>query len=121
MSKNHLIRKVNVIVGCLCRIHNWLIDESPRVGGALYPPPHTNEDTVTHMLNGAVGMELRTNNEHGAPPLPLQLLDGGDHFDDDPDQILRKRISRMYDNTQLPRENMCTHVAELHLRRPQWN
>jgi hypothetical protein len=55
-------------------------------------------------------------------------LNGGEHFDDDPGYILRRRkVTRRItvgesNSDMLPRDNICCHVSELDLQRPmQWS
>ena len=52
-----------------------------------------------------------------------ELTGGGHHFDDDPNYIVRRRISQSYGPAGylLPREAMFTHVVNRDLRRPKRN
>ena len=68
--------------------------------------------------------------------LPTQLLDGGNHFDDDPERTIRratfsprppttlegKRDSNRYGESKLPRDNLCMKVYDMkNLSRPAEN
>ena len=70
----------------LCRVHNWLIDR--RVG-----PISTSIFALTMAIGRAVSMESRTG--HGRQErFPNQLMDGGEHFGDDPGRVIRRGIAR---------------------------
>ena len=78
--------------------------------------PHSDDDELTMALAGAVLMTEREGNM-----VPGQLLDGGEHFDDDHDRRVRRRRpphpphlcpnvacdSNRYWVSKLPRENLC--------------
>ena len=91
--RNHKIKKVIAIVACLCRVHNWLIDR--RVGpiSTSVLPAHTDDDALAMAIGGAVSMESRTG--HGRQErFPNQLMDGGEHFGDDPGRVIHRGIAR---------------------------
>ncbi len=111
-AQQHTMTKVIAIMSCLCRIHNFLIDHN---GQGSDIPPHTNDDTLTLAIDGAVPMEITPETDI---PLPAQLMGGGEHFDDDPDRAIRRRVSRGYKEDELPRGNMMLHVTGQGLRRP---
>ena len=48
--------------------------------------PHSDDDELTMAIAGAVPMTQREGNV-----VPGQLLDGGEHFDDDHDRRVRRR------------------------------
>jgi hypothetical protein len=113
-------------MNCLCRIHNFVIDTKfePEV-----PVLITEEDHFQMVLDGAILMETEQyvnerNGGDGSVEIPREILDGGEHFDDDPDYILRRRtVTRRItvgesNSDMLPRENICCHVSELDLQRP---
>ena len=66
---------------------------------------------------------------------PNQLLDVGNHFNDDPNRRIRRTVahprppttttgirdSNRFDRGKLPRENMCIKVMNLGMRRPAPN
>ena len=64
----------------------------------------------------------------GAPadtPLVDELTGGGEHFDDDTEYLMRRRITQAYHADMLPRTSMSIHITNLGLRRPvrnlNWN
>ena len=53
--------------------------------------PHTDEDALSMAFEGAVLLEERRG--HGRRErFPNQLLDAGNHFNDDPDRIIREQM-----------------------------
>ena len=71
MNANIPINRVNALVSCLCKIHNYCIDN-----GNAKPPQRYPHDALTLMdLINDTGSE----NAH-----PLGLLGGGEHFNDIP-------------------------------------
>ena len=59
--------------------------------GAL--PAHTDDDALTMAIGGAAGMESRTG--HGRRErFPNQLMDGGEHFGDDPGRFIRRGVAQ---------------------------
>ncbi len=81
-------------------------------------PPVTANDDLAMAFGGAVPLETRDGESTVAP---LQLLDGGEHFEDDPDRSIRRdrRVSLRYGDGKLPRESMMEHVHVMGLRRPR--
>lgn len=101
------INRVNALVACLCRLHNFCIDN-----GDSKPPNQYERDPLTLMdfSNHIDGEEAR----------PLGLLDAGAHFDDIEGgrrgaTVLGRRRAR----ARLPREIMLQHVVELDIHRPR--
>jgi hypothetical protein len=120
------MKKIAALMNCLCCIHNFVIDTKfePEVPALI-----TEEDHFQMVLDGAISMETEQyvnerNGGDGIVEIPRQILDGGEHFDDDPGYILRRRtVTRRItvgesNSDVLPRENICCHVSELDLRRP---
>ena len=133
-AMRHSMTKVMAIVASMCRIHNWLIDR--RVGPITTAsiPPHTDEDALSMALEGAVPLEVRPGHSRNER-FPNQLLDVGNHFNDDPNRRIRRTVahprppttttgirdSNRFDRGKLPRENMCIKVMNLGMRRPAPN
>ena len=101
MPKNYSIKKIMAVVSCLCRLHNFLIDDKDDAA----PVPSSAEDEWNLAVNGAVPLQRRDGMQ-----LPLQLMDGGHHHNDDP---LRSRREQRRDLPTLPRGQMLTTVATL--------
>eukprot|EP00553_Chaetoceros_curvisetus_P012112 CAMPEP_0204641546 /NCGR_PEP_ID=MMETSP0717-20131115/51193_1 /ASSEMBLY_ACC=CAM_ASM_000666 /TAXON_ID=230516 /ORGANISM="Chaetoceros curvisetus" /LENGTH=160 /DNA_ID=CAMNT_0051662219 /DNA_START=726 /DNA_END=1208 /DNA_ORIENTATION=+ len=112
-SKNHTMSKIIALVSCLCRIHNFIIEQT----GSTQVPPTTADDSLAMAFGGAVSLQTR----HGeSMDAPLQLLDGGHHFEDDAQRtIRRRRVPLRYGIDMLPRESMMEHVLLMGLRRPR--
>ena len=100
------IRKIMAVVSCLCRLHNFLIDDKEDHS----PVPSSEEDEWNLTVSGAVPLERN----HNGIMLPLQLMDVGHHHNDDP---LRLRRERRREQPTLPRAELLRTVASL--PRPQ--
>jgi hypothetical protein len=119
MSTMIPISKVTSMVRCLCRLHNFCIDERiarnnsgsvEEDGGDVVE--HLDSDRANIALAG--GSSLLDGADNGFNP--EELLHGGDHFDDISRAV---RVSRRANNNEiLPREIMCDIVEEMGLRRP---
>jgi hypothetical protein len=124
MSTMIPISKITSMVRCLCRLHNFCIDERlARVeGGVVCSSEEEQEIIARHLDSDLANIALAG----GSSILdgrfnPDELLHGGDHFDDVSRAV---RISRRANNEQLPREIMCNIVEDRELRRPTpkaWN
>ena len=82
-AQRHPMTKVMAIVACMCRIHNWMIDRTVGPVTTFSIPAYTDEDAFDMAVEGAVPMEERPGH-HRRERFPNQLLDAGNHFDDDP-------------------------------------
>ena len=102
MPKKYSIKKIMAIVSCLCRLHNFLIDDKKDHS----PVPSSEEDEWNLTVSGAVPLERN----HNGIMLPLQLMDAGHHHNDDP---LRLRRERRRDQPTLPRAEMLRTVESL--------
>jgi DDE superfamily endonuclease len=120
MSTMLPIAKVTALVRCLCRLHNFCIDErllqmvnpidfpSEEQDAAVAKPLDSDLANITlaggaAILNGSDQFD------------PEELLHGGEHFDDVSRAV---RVSRKKTSELLPREIMCNLVEEYDLRRP---
>ena len=110
--KNYSIKKTISTVSCLCSLHNFLIDERCAVPGA-----NTPSDALTLAVEGAVPMERAANGER----VPGQLLEAGNHFDDDLNYTVRRSIYQTHQGRSLPRTAMIAHVANKGMSRPVRN
>ena len=110
--KNYSIKKTISTVSCLCSLHNFLIDERCAVPGA-----NTPSDALTLAVKGAVPMERAANGER----VPGQLLEAGNHFDDDLNYTVRRSIYQTHQGRSLPRTAMIAHVANKGMSRPVRN
>ena len=95
---------------CLCScLHNFLIDQRCAV-----PEANTPSDALTLAVEGTVPMERAANGEH----VPGQLLEAGDHFNDDINYTVRRSIYQAHQGRSLPRTAMIAHVANKGMSRP---
>ena len=90
----------------MAKLHNFLIDS----GKERCDSP-TEEDEWSMAVNGAVSFSVRR-----GCAIPLQLMDGGKHFDEDPNH--QRRTDRRSNSSELPREQMFTSICERRLTRP---
>jgi hypothetical protein len=118
MSTKLPISKVTSVVRCLCRLHNFCINErlarSPSIQQLFTDEDpdvidHLDSDRVNIVLGGGSTAIVGENSFD-----PDQLLHGGEHFDD----VTRARISRGVCVDTLPREVMLKIVEEMGLSRP---
>ena len=128
------MKKVIAIVACLCKIHNWLIDSTLGPISTHPIPPSTDDDALAMAVGGGVPLERRMGHA-GEDRLPNQLLDAGEHFDDDPSRTLRRSVahpvppttvdgrrdSNRLNSELLPRDNLRLKVEAMGLRRPPAN
>ena len=105
MSRLFTVTNINGLINCLSSIHNFLIDEREEV----HMPPQTPSDNFTVSLHSGFRQTL----------IPLPILHGGEHFDDDPSHSLRTDIlGRNQIGTILPREVILANILEDDLKRP---
>jgi hypothetical protein len=108
MPMNITIAKTTAMVIALAKLHNFCIDEAD-AGVNLSPSDEFNMESV-----GAIPL---VHSFAANMPLPLELLDGGDHFDD-MDVNARKRRTREDAAAALPRTVLHGLIAEKGLTRP---
>ena len=106
MPRKYTLRKIMAVVSCLCRLHNFLIDDKDD----LAPVSVTEEDEWSLAVSGAAPLVVRNGIR-----LPVQLVDAGHHHEDDPH---RSRRDRGVDPSALPRVKLLAEVVERNLRRP---
>jgi hypothetical protein len=113
MSTMLPIAKVTALVRCLCRLHNFCIDERLSLvvdshDDCIAEPLDSDLANITLAGGAAIlnGSDLFN---------PEELLHGGEHFDDVSRTV---RVSRKKNSELLPREIMCLLVEEYDLRRP---
>ena len=129
--------KVTQLVCCLCKLHNFCVDErlernGINTGSDTYTtdnsdgtPPPLESDHFNLLLNGAVPLERSRDgtNDHS----PEQLLHGGEHFESLPLQVrrqLQREQRELYKEIVLPRTLLDNMVADMGLVRPtpkRWN
>ena len=114
MPSNYSIRKIADIVNCLCRLHNFLIDARLERSNT---PTVAADDALFLRMNGGFETSEHTVEELGTVALPDEATGGGEHFDDDHGQAMRREIARQ-NPTELPRERLYNRIRESDSRRP---
>ena len=105
LTRLFTVTKINGLINCLASIHNFLIDEREE----LDMPQQTASDNFTVALHSGFRQT----------EIPLQILHGGEHFDDDPSHSFRTNIlQRNQIGNILPRELILADILEDDLRRP---
>ena len=93
-----------------------MIDQRIEGGGPIL---HTVNDTSN--LVGAISMSNKVVDDE-VEAIPVELLHGGEHFDDDPAQTFRKasrrRAKKRSGSITLPREKIHENIVEMDIRRP---
>jgi DDE superfamily endonuclease len=116
MSTMLPISKVTALVRCLCRLHNFCIDErvlhlaSEEEDDGDFVARPLDSDLANITLAGGASILNGTDQFN-----PEELLHGGDHFDDVSRTV---RVSRKKTDGLLPREIMCNIIEEFDMRRP---
>jgi hypothetical protein len=110
-------QKTIALVNSLAKQHNFCIDKKEL--NMLELPTDDNFRIVNNEM-GFVPLEEPTNCD---VPIPVQILDGGNHFNDLP-QTKRRHNNRQdaqQDETILPRESLRQLVIDAHMVRPSTN
>jgi DDE superfamily endonuclease len=121
MSAKLPISKVTTMVRCLCRLHNFCIDErldrdrNKHLMQGL-PTEQEDEEVADHLDSDRMYISLGAGSSLVDGGVD-DLLHGGDHFDDVSRAV---RVSRRKSKSEevLPRETMCATVEKWDLRRP---
>ena len=106
-----LINRINALMSCLCKIHNFCIDN-----GHAKPPQCYEHDALTLM-----DFVNDLDSEHLCP---LSLLQGGEHFADNPEgrHGANRRSQRLAmqqsANDTIPHNDMLEHVITRDLHHP---
>jgi hypothetical protein len=114
---NISVKRAVALVIALAKLHNFCIDEDEDVD----VPPISAVDELEIELNGGVPLVRRSTTDASATtPIPLQLIGGGNHFDD-MDRPTRRSRERQYQSqasSALPRDQLHDLIAEANLCRP---
>ena len=118
LSRQFSIDKVIRMVNCLCKLHNFCIDENTEPDT---PIGMTADDRLALRNRGSFDTVEREGG--GGGQIPTELLHGGEHFDDDPGQNIRRaavnRRRGRHIPPALPREIVYCLIMEGDYRRPQ--
>ena len=127
ISSGMSIKKVIALVNCLAKLHNFCIggrmdledgnggdggDDNDNNNNDLTDDPLERFGNLTETARGYAILEAST--EHPEASLrPVQLLDGGDHYDG-----LPRQFRRDVNDQSLPRQRLHDQVVDSHLIRP---
>jgi hypothetical protein len=106
------------MVNALAKLHNFCIDEND------ISMLEQSADDSFRIANNELGfVALEEANNCDDVPIPVQILDGGNHFEDIPQPERRRddRRGEQQDGVLLPRERLLQHVVGAHLARPSTN
>ena len=114
MSSRLTISKVGSLVLCLCKLHNFCINERIKRNqpeGSEQPLSALAQDLFAIASEGGVPFEVSRDLS------PEQILHGGEHFDDLP-RDLRRQTERLERDEVLPRDVLHNLVELKSLTRP---
>jgi hypothetical protein len=113
---NTSIRKIVAMVNALAKLHNFCKDVEEDNTVLL----DTSVEDLQHLMDGPEGY-INLNQVEGIDtPVPLELMDGGRHFNDVPEAI-RKRHMREQLSSALPRTQLLLKVINSNMDRPSTN
>lgn len=120
MPINFSLQKINALVGCLCKLHNFCINQND-----AKPPQPTAADISTLATEGGFSLTAFDNSEddyvyHSVRDRLNVLLDGGQHFDELNRRALRRAeqdLLRTHDH--LPSQVMLRYITEKGCKRPK--
>lgn len=105
------MKRITALLLCLCKLHNFCIDVS---GDENTVPPETSAvDELTIVGDGGFQMAEIIENEYVARP--VEILDGGEHFEDFP----KDWVFRSQNELSQPREFLHSMVHSQGLERPR--
>lgn len=108
MPKNIRIKKTISLVVALAKLHNFCIDVQEPPAGDLHPSDYAS------LINNADGHVSLVPTANTDTPVPIDLMHGGDHFDDVPPGWRNRQYL-----PSLPRQRLHDMVQEQHLVRPR--
>jgi hypothetical protein len=117
---NITIVRTVALVNCLARIHNFCIDEVEK-GKDIKESNDTLPADLAHMMNGPKGYVPMISDDIHDVPIPYEIMEGGNHFDDCPRSTRRSRRVDVVANNELPRTILLHHVMDSHKTRPHVN
>lgn len=118
MPIGFLLLKINVLVGCLCKLHNFCINEMD-----CKPPRLTAGDLASLTREGCFGLSHFNNTDdytyHAERDHISGLLDGGQHFDDLNRRLIYRREANTTNIETLPSQIMLQYLIEAGHKRPR--
>ena len=119
LSSHLSIHRINALVLCLCKLHNFCIDN-----GNASPLKHYVHDRLTLMDFMQSRVQDDDPDDNSGDVIPIRLLGGGEHFEDvaggrrEATRTVQRHINGA--NTDCPRSIMLDHVIsrDIHCPRP---
>ena len=110
MPQGITIKKTVAMVNALAKLHNFCIDRVDNSFDDLL-----SED-MSNLMNSELGYVSLENVDGNEVDLPVQLMNGGHHFDDVPEGQRRHRGVGI--DLSLPRTQLLHKVADSNMHRP---
>jgi hypothetical protein len=109
LPKSMGLRKITALTFCLCRLHNFCIDnrEGRQQQRLLVP---LTADSIEIVGHGGVSLDAETGG-------PEELLHGGEH-NDDTSALYRQNYRRAVEDGHLPRERVMMMLEQQGFQRP---
>lgn len=111
MPMNTSIKKIIAMVNSLGKLHNFCIDMQEENEVLI----DSSAEDLHNVMDSAEGFVTLDEVDGVDTPLPLQLLDGGNHFIDVP-QTIRRRREQL--SSTLPRTELLMKVINSNMDRP---
>jgi hypothetical protein len=96
----------------LAKIHNFCIDQTDT---SILPATSVDQCRLMAQMGGFVPLDhLGADNNEMADDnttVPTQLLGGGEHFDDVPEEV-RQAARQRYNGVRLPRERLAEDIVQ---------
>jgi hypothetical protein len=116
-SSQITLKKIDSLLICLCRLHNFCIDQRLAASQEQEDVPVSLHSDAVEISSGG-GIPLEESDRH--PELNKvsaeQLLHGGEHFDDVP-RTFRRRLES-FANLRLPRDVLHDSIVDKCYKRP---
>ena len=115
------ITKIPSLMKCLCRLHNFCINEGKKMKKSERPSPQMNDRDVSHIQELVNHSNRLYKNSQSRPQQivqfnedgsPVSLVGGGSHYGDAP-------INRRPIDGECPMDRMRRKVEEMDLARPE--
>ena len=101
------------MVNALAKLHNFCIDIQEENEVLV----ESSAEDLHNVMDSPEGFVTMNEVDGVDTPLPLQLLNGDDHFNDVP-QTIRRRADREQSSSTLPRTELLIQVVNSNMDRP---
>ena len=113
MPLNTSIKKIVAMVNALVKLHNFCIDIQEENEVLI----DSSAEDLHNVMDSAEGFVTLDEVDGVDTPLPLQLLDGGNHFNDVP-QTIRRRSDCKKLSSALPHTELLMKVMNSNMDHP---